>query len=345
MLEPSLLNTSIISLLLYLWFCWHAKLTATVTQICRHSSIIMPPLDDSLSHLTLNNIPEPAISRLEALPQELRQEILRYVLRTQYARLSNPKRTTANRGISRLKCYDWNINVLRVCRTLYADGYEILNKENKWIKFIISMNATVLLASLLNYDVHFIKQATATILDNNLANILISCERQQRQRRSNEVILLPIEEMEKFCWYLRSMDIGNFLGLKFKFEFPNKLPKALQRQIVEPFAHIEGEADVQKVVFTGQVHNAIEARVSRAMTQPVGWLRMKAWDIYDNAKSLKTAADEAWLAGDYAIASHKYGQTNSFWPSVRQTDHRCQIWFAYYLVDAGNEGSWLSGGL
>jgi len=201
------------------------------------------------------------------------------------------------------------------------------------------MHATKLLSTLLNYDVHFIKQSTGTILDNNLANILISCERQPRQRRSNEVILLPVEEMEKFCWYLRAMDIGNFFGLKFRFEFPNKLPKALQRRILEPFAHIEGEAVIQKVVFTGQVHKAIEARVSKAMTQPVGWLRMKAWDIYDNAMSLKTAADNAWLAGDYAIASHKYGQTNSFWPSVRQTDDHFQIASANFLIRIGNEGS------
>ena len=281
----------------------------------------MPQLDDPMAHLTLNNRPDTTISRLEALPQELRQEILRYILRTEYARLSNPERTTANRCISRLKSYDWNINVLRVCRTLYADGFEILNKENKWIKLIISMHARGLLQSLLNYDVHFIKQAGAAILDNNLANILISSERTPRQHRHSEVILLPLEEMEKFCWFLRAMDMC-YLGLKFKFEFPNKLPQALQRRILEPFAHIEGEADIQKVAFTGQVHKAIEARVSKAMTQPVGWLRMKVWDIYDTAINLKAIADQAWLAGDYAIACHKYGQTNSFWDEVRPTEER-----------------------
>jgi len=72
MLGPSLLNTSIVGLLLYFLFRWHIELTATITQVYWSSSFIMSPVDDPMSQLTLNNRPDPTISRLEALPQELR---------------------------------------------------------------------------------------------------------------------------------------------------------------------------------------------------------------------------------------------------------------------------------
>jgi len=314
--EPSLLNTLIIGLLLCIWFYWHTKLTATVVQTYRRCSAIMSQLVESMTQLTLHSIPDPTISRIEALPQEVRHEILRYLLSTRYARLSTPKRISEEDNISHLQCYEWNVNVLRTCKTLYNDGIEILNKENKWIKVVMPMEAKIFYMSLANHDVHYIKQQTSAALSTHLAVISISMLRPGFANTTSETILLPIEELEALCWYLRAMDVTNFFCFKFKFKLPNKLPNALQRRILEPLTSVGGEAGVQQVEFEGEAHKAISARVSAAMSQPVGWLRTKGWDVYDIAKSIKAVADEAWLAKDYGMAQHKYGQAVTFWDAV-----------------------------
>jgi len=245
MLEPSLLNTFIISLLLCFWFRWQAKLTATVTQTCRRGCIIMSQLVGSMNQLTLHSIPDPTISRIEALPQEVRHEILRYLLSTRYARLSTPKRKSKEDSISHLQCYDWTVGVLRTCKTLYNDGVEILNKENKWIKIVMYLDAETLYMSLANHDVHFIKQQTSAALSSQLAVISISIQRPGFGSTTAQTILLPIEELEALCLYLRAMDIANFFCFKFKFELPNKLPNALQRRILEPFSSVEAKLGVR----------------------------------------------------------------------------------------------------
>lgn len=316
MLEPSLLNSVIISLLLWFWVCWHDKLTAIVTHLCRRSSVIMPHLDESMTQLTIHSKHDPTISRLEALPQEVRHEILRYLLSTRYARLSTPKRKSEEDSISHLQCYDWTVGVLRTSKTLYNDGIEILNKENKWIKIIMYLDAETLYMSLANHDVHFIKQQTSAALSSQLAVISISIQRPGFGSTTAQTILLPIEELEALCLYLRAMDIANFFCFKFKFELPNKLPNALQRRILEPFSTVGGEAGRQMIEFDGEVHKAISARVRTAMAQPVGWLRTKGYDVYDIVASMKAVADEAWESKDYSMAVYKYGQAVAFWDAV-----------------------------
>jgi hypothetical protein len=92
-------------------------------------------LTAEMSRLTVSSKDnENNISRLEALPQELRMEILRYVLHTKFARLLRPERTGDNRTIVHMRSFDWNVGVLQVCKTLHNDGSDILNRENKWIK-------------------------------------------------------------------------------------------------------------------------------------------------------------------------------------------------------------------
>jgi len=206
--------------------------------------------------------------------------------------------------------------VLRTCRTLYNDGIEILNRENKWIKIVLFMDAKTLYLSLANHDVHYIKQQSSAALSTHLADITISILRPGFGSTTSETILIPIEELRALCWYLRAMDLQNFFCFKFKFELHNKLPNALQRRILEPFSSVRGEAGLQQVDFKGKVHKVISARVSRAMTQPVGWLRTKGWYVYNIAKSIKAVADEAWLAKDYSMALHKYGQAVTFWDAV-----------------------------
>jgi hypothetical protein len=316
MLEPSVLNTLIISLLLCFWLLWHDKLIAVVAQTCRRSSIIMSQLVGSMTQLTLHTMPDPTISRIEALPQEVRHEILRYLLSTRYARLNTPKRTSKEDTINHLQCYDWNVNVLRTCKTLYNDGVEILNKENKWIKIVIFLDPELLYMSLPNHDVHFIKHQTSAALSTHLAAISISIQRPAFGSSTGQTILVPIEELEPLCLYLRAMDVANFFCFKFRFELPNKLPNVMQRRILEPFASVEGEAGRQIIEFEGDVHNAISTRVRTAMTQPVGWLRTKGFDVYDIVESMKAVADEAWYAKDYSMAVYKYGQAVAFWDAV-----------------------------
>jgi hypothetical protein len=53
------------------------------------------------------------------------------------------------------------------------------------------------------------------------------------------------------------------------------------------------------------------------MTSAAEWLRAKGWDIYMLAQDLKNVADEAWMAKDYDMAAHKYGQATHFWDAVR----------------------------
>jgi hypothetical protein len=117
----------------------------------------MPSLEASIGKMVLHDSVDDTISRLESLPEEIRQEILRYVLHTKYACLLRPGRTSVANTIGQFRAFDWNIGVLRTCRTLHNDGSEILNRENKWIKLVIYLHPITLAMSLPNDDVHCIK--------------------------------------------------------------------------------------------------------------------------------------------------------------------------------------------
>lgn len=256
------------------------------------------------------------ISRLEALPQELRKEILRYVLHTRYARLGRHVRQTEGDNVTRTKAFDWTIGVLRACKTLHSDGIEILNKQNKWIKIVLRMDRNFARKSLLNHDVHFVEQGLISTPNNDIASIQIASQRPHwvgEWGSSTVRILIPIEEIQAFCWYLRAMDLPNFIAYKYKFEVKLKLSKSLQRQVLQPFASITGEAIAQQIEFTGPVDGVLKNKLTSAMTQNVGWLRAKAWDIYHCTEHIKSEGDEAFLKGEFNVAMHKYRQVFSFW--------------------------------
>lgn len=86
----------------------------------------------TLGGLSLNDNAR-TISPFEALPAELRHEILRYVLHTKQARLPKPQRVTypGKDKITKSRSFDWHVQVLQVCRTLYNDGKDILYRENQ----------------------------------------------------------------------------------------------------------------------------------------------------------------------------------------------------------------------
>jgi len=170
--------------------------------------------------------------------------------------------------------------------------------------------------SLLNHDVHFVEQRVTSSLKNHIASVEVASQRPQWIREwksSSTKILIPLEEVQSFCWYLRAMDLPNFIWYKFKFELATKLSKSIQRQILQPFTTITGEAGAQQVEFAGPVNGTLAKKLTSAMTQRVGWLRAKAWDIYHCTEHLKAVGDEAFLKGEFNVAVHKYRQVFSFW--------------------------------
>jgi len=256
------------------------------------------------------------ISRLEALPQELRMEILRYVLHTKYARLDWHVRHTEGENISHARAFDWTIGVLRTCKTLHSDGVQVLNKENQWIKIIMRMDRDFSRMSLLNHDVHFVEPHVNSSLKNHIAVVEVGSQRPQwtsQWKSSATKILIPLEEVQSFCWYLRAMDLPNFIWYKFKFELTTKLSKSIQRQILQPFTTITGEAGAQQIEFAGPIDGALTKKLTSAMTQQVSWLRAKAWDMYHCTEHIKAVGDEAFLKGEFNVAVHKYRQVFSFW--------------------------------
>jgi hypothetical protein len=258
---------------------------------------------------------DPELSRLEGLPYEIRKEILRYVLHSRYARLPRPARSRTGDSITRLRAFDWNIGVLRVCRTLHSDGSDILNRENRWIKIVMYMDPAQLYPALLNHDIHCIRQTAAKAnIGNHLAVVTITP--QQRHFARAETVLLPLEQLETFCWFLRAMDLGNFMFYFFQFDVPAPISRSLQRQILEPFKPIFGERGEQQITVTGAVESYISAQLISAMTPWLGWLRAKGWDIYTVVEGMKADADAAWLDGDLQIAAYKYGQATAFWDKV-----------------------------
>jgi len=141
-----------------------------------------------------------AISRLEALTEEIRRKIMRYVLHSRYARLARPDRRRAEDTITHLRAFDWTIGALCVCGSLYNNGSDILNRENKWIKLVLFIDPDVLCPALLNHDVHCIRQNAATNIGNQHTLAIITIRPQQRRVVVRaETVLLPLEQLVTFC--------------------------------------------------------------------------------------------------------------------------------------------------
>lgn len=81
----------------------------------------------ALGNLTLDGS-DRNVSRIEALPAELRHQILRYLLHNDQARLPKPQRETypGRDKVIKSRSFDWHVAVLQTCRTLYNDGKDIL---------------------------------------------------------------------------------------------------------------------------------------------------------------------------------------------------------------------------
>lgn len=281
----------------------------------------MSSLDLAMSQMVLYTGVDTGISRLEALPEEIRRQILRYILHSRYARLARPDRRRADDTITHLRAFDWTIGTLRVCRTLYNDGFDILNRENKWIKLVLFIAPDELYPALLNHDVHCIRQNAATNDGNQHTLATITIKRQVGHVVRAETVLLPLEQLVTFCWFLRAMDMGNSMEYNFRFDIPEELSGSLQRQILLPFTPLTGERLEQEVEIIGHVAPYIRAQIISSMTSWIGWARAKGWDIYNVAEQIKRDGDAAWLDGDLKIAAYKYGQATGFWDEASAGYH------------------------
>lgn len=262
-----------------------------------------------------------SISHLEALPEELRRQILRYVLHTQYARLNLPHREVQGDTVTRARAFEWTIGVLRVCKTLYHDGKDILDRENKWIRVdmgFCGIGADRAWMSLVNHDVHFIRRSNAQVLTNHLATIRVTNQGDKPRPPFIARFLLPIEDVPKFAAYLAGMDITNHINYHFDIDVAREVGISVQRQLLMPFCQVTGEAFAQLLDVGAEVNATLARRLRNEMTAEIGWLRAKAWDNLDRANMLKTDGDEAFCAGEYAAAAHKYGQREAFYSAVSE---------------------------
>lgn len=272
-----------------------------------------------LSRLRLEDNPQDdqTISRFEALPEEIRKEILRYLLRTKYARLKELKRkrieTTMGDAVGHMRAFDWNIAVLRVCKTMYNDGISVLQKENQWIKIMTNFDAKMLRWCCRNYDTHIIAQPRTTTLKYHIADVHFSPQNPRALiSKQDQTFVLPLEDLQAFCFCLEGIDLNNHFHFSFRFQIDNKLSKSMQRQILKPFCKITGESVCQQVTFEGQISEAVVTLVKASMTLHVDWIRVKAWEIYRCVEKVKGAADEAALSGDWSAAKLKCGQAVRF---------------------------------
>lgn len=96
----------------------------------------MSDLEAPVADLRLDEEPR-TLLRIQALPAELRQHILRHLLHSSYARLDVPLRRTFTTPKDEFlaldmhtKSFIWDVAVLRTCKILCRDGEDILYNEN-----------------------------------------------------------------------------------------------------------------------------------------------------------------------------------------------------------------------
>lgn len=269
-------------------------------------------LRQQLAQMRLNNAPR-TLSRIEALPAELRLQILRYLLHTRHARLDQPQRRyTQEEPIGEffpVKVFDWNVAVLRTCRTLWADGMQILYNENKWVKVTVSHEDGEVLDTALSwtaaYDVHllFPQSRVLNSIRNHVMEVSMKLESANAPPRlwpAERAFLVAAEHLASFCEYLSVYNISNAMPwIKLHIYMPLELSKHVQRRLLTPFACIRGNDHIMDVAIQGQVKEGIAKKIKLKMTQPVDWGRARVWEMLDILFKIKCEADAAYVAQDF----------------------------------------------
>ncbi|KAI4906528.1 hypothetical protein J4E90_010421 [Alternaria incomplexa] len=281
------------------------------------------------------------MSRLEALPQHLLRDILRYLL------LSDRVRGPPNRYL--IEDYDFQVAILRTNKAINQEAANIFYQDNKWIKFRNGYGDPMETA-LINHETPYFKLKTMKF-ENHVAEVdvkpnVISLPVYGGKTTTG---LLLLQDIPKFARVLRIVDFANFFGYNIKFALHTppggvgNLSKEDQERLLLPMEQVKGVAFRQQVTFTSTFDATLVQRVKQTMTQGVAWLRAGAAEVYDLALSMKRMGDMASNIENRDMAFAKWNDTVMFIDStMKQNDmmdtrlesvFRCRIYALQCMVD------------
>jgi hypothetical protein len=149
------------------------------------------------------------MSRLEALPQRVLRDILRYLL------LSDRVRGPPNRYL--VEDYDFQVAILRTNKAIHKEATKIFYGDNKWIK-LLNGYGTMIETALTNHETPYFKLKMKKF-DKHVAEVNVNPNRLRKALADGKptVGLLLLQDMSKFARVLRILDFANFMGYDFRF--------------------------------------------------------------------------------------------------------------------------------
>jgi len=225
------------------------------------------PLEADLERLRLDS-PHRPVSRLETLPQELRHEILGYLLHASAVRNTRPRRTgrLAPTGTDKILFFDWQVQVLRVSRTFYHDGKHVLYQENKWVKLqgqlLVDMASELPLITVNSAFENNAKPLMEITL--KVAPFVMHSPFRMTS------YMLPVDEITNLCNYLRVVRYSTNIVITYNIFIPTKVVKSIQRRLLQPFAVLREDSVVQIVAIRGEVRESLAQ--SRGLYDADYWL-------------------------------------------------------------------------
>lgn len=150
-----------------------------------------------------------AMSRLEALPQHLLRDILRYLL------LSDRVRGPPNRYL--IEDYDFQVAILCTNKAINQEAAHIFYQDNKWIKFRNGYGDPMETA-LINHETPYFKLTTMKF-ENHVAQVDVNPNVISLPTYGGKTTtgLLLLQDIPKFARVLRIVDFANFFGYNIKF--------------------------------------------------------------------------------------------------------------------------------
>ncbi|KAH7083789.1 hypothetical protein FB567DRAFT_594305 [Paraphoma chrysanthemicola] len=258
------------------------------------------------------------MTTFQQLSQGIRREILRYLL------LADRVRQPPNHYL--VEHYVFEVNILRVNRSLNEDGKIILYRDNRFVK-VNSVFANFKMSpeeektmedAMTNHEVPFFR--IKDDFNYHVAEITTKPHDMNQRRLAagpKKSFLLLSQDISKYTRLLRLMDLANFMGLCIDFKLRHHplmtapLSVSEQESLLAPFERVRGTAFRQEVRFSGDVDPQIEAKVKQAMTQQIAWLRGGAWEIHDMALSIKQDTQN-FLESAMKLSTMMKGIDNNF---------------------------------
>lgn len=209
----------------------------------------------------------------------------------------------------------FSLAALRLSKSLAGIAQEVFTKTNRFVK--VTMSFPQLTDALGNFDVPYFSGKSLNTFKGFVASVQIKVQNPNVSRTPNAVVAIISEDIPLFCRFLRLVDHTNFLIFYFHFTLHVSLTPAQQALFLSPFEAVDVGAGVQRVDFGPGFDSGLKLKIKRSMTQPVGWVRLVAWQIFHLAQDIKNIADQAYLAGDLDFAYFKYDQAGEWIHHVR----------------------------